>query len=85
MAQIIKTDGTIEEIGDGKITLAAAQEAVGGYIEVVTLSDGEDVLVVNEEAHLFPPTNPLPLNTVATMLAGFNILGDVIRANWSQI
>jgi len=81
MAQIIKADGTIEEIGDGEITLAVAQEAVDGFIEVVKLGDGEDVLLVNEDGL----ARNLPLNAVATKLAGQIVVGNVIKANRGQL
>ena len=53
-------------------TLAEAQTAVGGYVEVVRI-DGRELLV-NEEGLL----RNLPVNREASALAGQHIVGDVV-------
>ena len=51
--QWIKTDGTIEEVAlDKDNSLKQMQDAVGGYIELVRLTD-DDVMIVNEEGLIF--------------------------------
>src|SRR5215475_7933873 len=55
--------------------LTALQQAVGGYIEVVTIPDEPHLLlVVNEDGRL----QELPANVTASQLAGQLIVGDVV-------
>lgn len=62
-------------------TLKQVQEAVGGYVELVELDNG-DQLLVNEEGLLLG----LPLNTWATSLVGRRIVGRALllqgKARW---
>lgn len=60
----------IEELPNGD--LATLQNAVGGYIEPVYLN--EMVMWVNEEGLL----RGLPINLAATLMAGKQIVGDVV-------
>lgn len=72
--QWIKTDGTIEEVAlDKDNSLKQMQDAVGGYIELVRLTD-DDVMIVNEEGLIFG----LPVNEHASKLAGQSIVGNVL-------
>jgi len=74
--QIIRADGTSEERmpADGKeFSLPELQDAVGGYIELITITDGR-FMVVNEEGLL----KKLPMNMVASSLAHQIIVGDVL-------
>lgn len=72
--QWIKTDGTIEEVAlDKDNSLKQMQDAVGGYIELVRLTD-DDIMVVNEEGLVFG----LPINEHASKLAGQSIVGNVL-------
>lgn len=63
-------------------TLEEAQAIVGGYVEMVMLPEGDQMLV-NEDGLMLK----LPLNTVASMIAGRPIVGDVVvlsgTAKWS--
>ncbi len=81
MAKIIRTDGTEKEIGDHEISLQEAKDAVGGYIDIVYLPGGEDVLVIHEEGRVLG----LPVNKKATELFGSTIVGNVILAKASQV
>ena len=57
----------------GKQALAGLQAWVGGYIEVVDLADGRQ-MVVNEEGWL----KELPVNPEASRLAGQPIAGPAV-------
>lgn len=70
MAQIIRVDGSREEC---EKSLEAYQEAVGGYIEAVTLRN-EGLLFVNDEGLL----QRLPVNHTASALAEKLIVGTVV-------
>lgn len=81
MAQLIKTDGTIQEITE-PLNLESMQRLVGGLIQIVTGTD--DVgYILNEEGKLMG----LPANVIATRQAEAKkaifendvIVGDVIR------
>ena len=75
----IKTDGTIEEVAiDKDNSLKQMQDAVGGYIELVRLTD-DDVMIVNEEGLIFG----LPVNEHASKLAGQTIVGNVLMCKGS--
>lgn len=66
MARLIKPNGEhcrIMPANGQTFTLEELQEAVGGYIEMITV--GEAYFVLNEEGKL----NKLPLNNVATAMA----------------
>tara|TARA_A200000159_G_scaffold162672_1_gene187048 strand:+ start:1228 stop:1464 length:237 start_codon:yes stop_codon:yes gene_type:complete len=62
-------------------SLEEAQKKVGGLVELISLSDG-DQLLVNEEG-LF---HDLPYNEFASYLAGRRIVGDAVilrgQAKW---
>lgn len=58
-------------LADG--SLATLQKAVGGYVERVVLSETL-TMWVNEEGLL----QGLPINMAATILAGRQIVGDVV-------
>lgn len=84
MALLIKTDGNIESYKPGNgatFTLEEAQAAVDGYVELVRpippfdrACHGSVKLVVNEEGLL----KDMPLNQIASMLAGKPIVGPVL-------
>ena len=79
MATLIKTDGSVVEDYDVS-SLEKLQEAVGGYIEIVTL-DREMCLIVNEEGLLMG----LDQNVWASMVASRRIVGDVIYMKRNEI
>lgn len=79
MATLIKTDGNVVEDYDVS-SLEKLQEAVGGYIEIVTL-DREMCLIVNEEGLLMG----LDQNVWASMVASRLIVGDVIYMKRNEI
>jgi hypothetical protein len=82
MAQTIKADGSIEQMNPSNgidFSLKELQEAVGGYIEMVYLPNG--IMVVNEEGLL----KGLPLNQLASQLAGQPIVGNVLVCDREQI
>lgn len=68
----------LEEISAQEVnienTLEALQEAVGGYIETVTLVPDRVVMIVNEEGLI----RSLPCNLAASIIAGFGIAGTAI-------
>lgn len=69
------TNGEVlEVIQDEKPSLRQMQSIVGGYIQVVYLRNGTDVLVVNEEGLL----EDLAVNHVASVLGGQYIVGNTI-------
>lgn len=78
---IIKTDGTSTDFmpaNGSKFTLEELQQAVGGYIEIVHISNSQ-IAVLNEEGKL----NNLPYNHIASLvfaMAGIKdvALGDVV-------
>lgn len=83
MAQIIKTNGEIIETQPSNGTdfsLTELQAVVGGFIEVVHLSDGR-LMVVNEEGKL----DGLPINEKASELYPDLIVGDVLVCDIKQI
>jgi hypothetical protein len=64
MAVWIKTDGTQQDVVPERgryFTLEELQQYVGGWIEMIGLSDGRTI-VCNEEGKI----HGLPLNTLAT-------------------
>jgi hypothetical protein len=67
---IIRTVGLFDKV---EPTLEQAQSLVGGYVEKITLPNG-DALLINEEGLL----KKLELNITATDLAGFPIVGEAI-------
>jgi len=76
MAKLIKVDGTEEELDVSQFQLADYQKAVGGYIEVVWLNNG-DLMIVDEEGKL----KDKEMNVKASVLYGSSydvIVGDVI-------
>lgn len=60
-------------LADNPPTLPEAQKAVGGYVEVLVLPDGRQMLV-NEDGL----QEGLPLNKNASLIAEQIILGDVL-------
>lgn len=62
-----------EIITDVPPTLEEAQNFVGGYIEIIYLKDGSQ-MIVNEEGRLFM----LPQNKEASLIAGRCIVGNVL-------
>ena len=77
----IKTDGTIEEVAiDKDNSLKQMRDAVGGYIELVRLTD-DDVMIVNEEGLIFG----LPVNEHASKLAGQTIVGNVLMCKGKDL
>lgn len=79
MAILIKTDGSVVEDYDVS-SLEKLQEAVGGYIEIVTI-DREMCLIVNEEGLLMG----LSYNAWASQMLGRPIVGDVIYMRRNEI
>lgn len=81
-AELITTTNETRDIApaNGKsFSLAEMQAYVGGYIEIITLPDGQ-IMVMNEEGAL----QGLPQNALATVMAhnvitsSRGIVGDVI-------
>jgi len=69
----LDVQGGTEQLPNGD--LETLQEAVGGYIEAVTITDNM-VMYVNEEGLL----QGLPLNVMATGMSGRHIVGNVVVA-----
>lgn len=72
-AEIIRANGT-RAIMLATPTLEACQRVVGGYVEMVTLDNGKRQMLVNEEGLL----QSLPVNRIASAIAGKHIVGDVV-------
>lgn len=72
MIRVIEADGTITR-HEGPVTLEQAQAWVGGYVEMVKLGPLVQ-MIVNEEGQL----EQLPLNPMASMFAGMEIVGTVV-------
>lgn len=97
MAAIIHTSGThtyIEPKNGTNFTLAELQKIVGGYIEVIDMTDAHGtILVINEEGKL----NGLPYNPLATevyreyyrshhkLVTQDYIVGDALLCHTSQV
>lgn len=75
MATLIRVDGSREDVGFNP-RLDVLQEAVGGYIEGVSIQKVESFvyMYVNEEGGL----RKLPLNPIASELALQPIVGNVV-------
>lgn len=58
---------------NGRLSLEEAQKMVGGWVEVLYLRAGK-IMLINEEGR---PMN-LPLNPLATIVAGRVIVGNAI-------
>lgn len=82
-ARVLRANGTKETLKGtgkrGKLTLEQMQAAVGGYIEYVHA--GSKTLVVNEEGLL----KGLPLNVMASDIAGRPIVGDALLVNTKDV
>ena len=87
MAQIIKADGTIQEVqpkNGNDFKLAEMNEIVGGYIEIINAKDGR-IIIIDEEGKL----KNKPFNEEATKLYihGLQdpIVGDVLVCNQEEV
>lgn len=94
MAQIIRTDGTVQAnqpASEDGYTLAELRAAIGGgYIDILHLQDGR-LMIVDEEGKL----KDLPVNAQATELwrqgregraaAAGQILGDALVCTTDEI
>lgn len=78
MATLITPDGTLKVVhpkaGIGKkFTLDELKKIVEGYIEIICLSDGKRIAVVNEEGKLIG----LQYNPRASLTTGYHLVGNV--------
>ena len=83
ISTIIKTDGTrmnVEPKNGTDFQLDELQEIVGGYIEIVHLSNGQ-IMVVNEEGLIYD----LPYNAEASSEAMDIIVGDVLVCDSDKV
>lgn len=71
VAKKITSDGKIIEVPDQK--LETLQKAVDGYVQIVPLKNGNN-MIVNEEGLLMK----LPVNVLASKIAGYPIVGNVV-------
>ena len=78
MAKIIRTNGKMEDLTD--VSLESLQAGVGGWIEIVRLPNGQD-MVVNEEGLI----HGLPQNLTASRLAGQPLVGDCILCKRGEL
>ena len=62
-------------------TLEEMQKLVGGYVEARPLGNGDQVLLVNEDAAL----KGLPVNHLVSALLGLEIRGDVAIVKREQL
>jgi hypothetical protein len=77
--RLIKHTGEVVEDYQAD-TLEQKQNAVGGYIQYIRISDTK-VMIVNEEGVLYS----LPHNERASELAGQYIVGDVLVADQYEL
>ena len=70
--KVIKITDSVELI-DIPNELECLQKEVGGYIELVRLNR-ESAIIVDEEG----PLNGKPYNFLASMIAGFGLVGDAL-------
>ena len=88
MAIIIKISGeaeNIEPLSGSVFTLEELQKAVGGYIQIVSITAGEHsgrLMVVDEEGKL---KTDAQINIEASKIAGQPIVGQVIIIDRDQI
>jgi hypothetical protein len=82
MAIKLAVGGEKEDLGRSP-GLEVLQQAVGGYIEGVRLNPacGFTLMYANEEGLL----KQLPLNPLATILAGHPIVGDVVLLSQAEV
>ena len=78
MARTIKVSGKVEELTD--LSLESLQKQVGGYIEMVTLPNGQ-TMIVNEDGI----AKDLSPNLKASRLAGQVIRGHVVLCNKGEL
>ena len=77
VAQLIKSTGMVTTVTiPKKDSLPVMQAAVGGLIEYVYIryNRKKTIMVVNEEGRLIG----LPINPIASLIAGQTIVGDVL-------
>lgn len=90
MAKIIKTDGTIVEVTPQNGTdfqLEELQKIVGGYIEVLRLTDNE-IMVANEEGKFYCTYNHKATQIAKEHEAIYKndyICGDVLICNDDEV
>ena len=88
MSIIIQTTGetrNIEPENGSVFSLKELQQAVGGYIQIVSITTGEHsgrLMIVDEDGLIKP--NPI-LNEEASKIAGQQIVGSVIVIDRDQI
>lgn len=82
MASIIKADGETEsvDIVKGNAQLDQLQTLVGGYIEHLRLSDGDDMWMNEDGLRL-----GLAPNMLASLIAEQSIVGDVVVTNLGEV
>ncbi len=89
MAEVINVDGTRTQAvpkSGRTFRLKEIQAVVGGYVQIISLSDGR-LMVLNEEGKI----NDLPPNHAATELArdvlfsGDYIAGDVLVCSSKEV
>jgi hypothetical protein len=81
MATLLKTDGSRElNITLKSLNLKEIQEMVGGYMEIVRLPEGMN-LIVNEEGRMLD----LPMNRQASEHYGQAIVGDAILCHHTEM
>ena len=75
-------DPSVWVVAEEKPSLEKAQKMVGGFVELIELSDGDQMLV-NEEGLL----KGLDINGLATIVANRRIVGNAIvltgKAKWN--
>ena len=80
---LIKANGIVIAIRPKRrkyFSLKELQDYVDGYIEIVRLPISR-ILIINEEGLL----RHLPNNRIASMLAGAEIVGNVVLCNSQQV
>ena len=76
-ALLISADGSTSSLVPANgthFTLKEAQQSVGGYVELLSLSPGERIMLFNEEGLM----RQLPANAKASVIARRPIVGNVM-------
>lgn len=73
MIRILNLDGT-ETPRNGRLSLEAAQKAVGGYVELIRCGSGSEQMLVDEDGLV----KGLSYNRAASVWAGRDIVGVAI-------
>jgi hypothetical protein len=82
--EILKTDGSTEK-REGKPTLETLQKIVGGYIEIVRLSQKLSMVINEDGIRLGLPTNKEATRHYASVGGRNDIVGNAVLCTNSEL